>query len=496
MNEKDKATEVFNAFSPDQQQAKLSEFRDKYNLSPEKATKEAFLKEQAASKTANMVPVYGRIPAILEKSRAFPIVGSFTAYPAERLRNTYQILRTATDEMKEGFETGNTVLRNQGIKRLGQWYATQGAAYTAAYGLSQLNGDSETLDKMRSGLPDWLKDSPLMITGKTKDGMNKYVNLGYLHPDQAMLEAVVPMMQKASRGEDVSKDLDDALIRAGTKLFGPYVTPSLAFQAASSLGNVVKGSIGQMEGKDYDASRDLFNIAKVLEPGYTKIVRDMAQSANAFEKFGELGSDAERMAYPQRFGTSRPEAQDFLEVLTMNGLGFPGLKEEVFDPKKILGFTLNTLNSNAKANYNSFAKDLRDKLSDPRARFTFEDILEDYDAILQEQFAAQAASHKLFKDMEGLIGQGKLREHLKSLGLSSVVPSNKKLSSILNGIANPVSKARPRQFWRDLSKDLRDKTGFDYSQGLFDLRQRMINLENNYKGANLKIDPPEIEIQK
>ena len=496
MNEKDKATEVFNAFSPDQQQAKLSEFRDKYNLSPEGATKEAFLKEQAASKTANMVPVYGRIPAILEKSRAFPIVGSFTAYPAERLRNTYQILRTATDEMKEGFETGNTVLRNQGIKRLGQWYATQGAAYTAAYGLSQLNGDSETLDKMRSGLPDWLKDSPLMITGKTKDGMNKYVNLGYLHPDQAMLEAVVPMMQKASRGEDVSKDLDDALIRAGTKLFGPYVTPSLAFQAASSLGNVVKGSIGQMEGKDYDASRDLFNIAKVLEPGYTKIVRDMAQSSNAFEKFGELGSDAERMAYPQRFGTSRPEAQDFLEVLTMNGLGFPGLKEEVFDPKKILGFTLNTLNSNAKANYNSFAKDLRDKLSDPRARFTFEDILEDYDAILQEQFAAQAASHKLFKDMEGLIGQGKLREHLKSLGLSSVVPSNKKLSSILNGIANPVSKARPRQFWRDLSKDLRDKTGFDYSQGLFDLRQRMINLENNYKGANLKIDPPEIEIQK
>ena len=496
MNEKDKATKVFNAFSPDQQQAKLLEFKDRYNLSPDKATKEAFLKEQAASKTANMVPVYGRIPAILEKSRAFPIVGSFTAYPAERLRNTYQILRTATDEMKEGFETGNTVLRNQGIKRLGQWYATQGAAYTAAYGLSELYEDSDTLDKMRSGLPDWLKDSPLMITGKTKDGMNKYVNLGYLHPDQAMLEAVVPMMQKASRGEDVSKDLDDALLNSGLKLFGPYVTPSLAFQAASSLGNIVKGSIDYTGGKNYDPSQDLFDISKVLEPGYTKIVRDMAQSAGAFEKFGELGSDAEKFMYPQRFGKSRPEAQDFVEVLTMNGLGLPGLKEEVFDPKKILGFTLNTLNSNAKANYNSFARDLRDKLSDPRIKITFSDVLEDYNEILQEQFAAQAASHKLFKDMDGLITRNQLLKHLQSLGLSSVVPSNKKLPTILDGRAHPTSKARPRKFWLDMNRDLTEKTGLDYSRSLAKLRQQMINLENKYLGADLKIDPPEIEIQK
>ena len=494
VNEKDKALKVFDAFSPEQQQAKLLDFQKRFSLPAGRATKEAFLKEEAATKTANMVPVYGRIPAILEKSRAFPIVGSFTAYPAERLRNTYQILRTGTDEMIEGFETGNTVLRDQGIKRLGQWYATQGAVYTAAYGLSQMNGDSDTLDEMRSGLPEWQKDSALMLTGKTKDGMNKYINLGYLHPDQAMLEAIVPMMNKASRGEDVSKDLDDALLRAGSKLFGPYVTPSLAFEAASSLGNIVKGTIGEIEGKDYDMSRDLFNIAKIVEPGYTKIVRDMAQSAGAFEKFGELGSDAEQMMYPQRFGTSRPEAEDFIEVLTMNGLGFPGLKEEVFDPKKVLGFTLNTLNTNAKSNYNSFAKDLRDRLSDPRSRFTFGDVLEDYDNILQEQFAAQAASHKLFNDMKNLIGEGQLRKHLKSLGLSSVVPSDKKLSSIISGIANPVSKAKPRQFWIDLGKDLQDKTGLNYRVSLDELRQEMLNLEKKYRGADLKLDPPEIEI--
>ena len=66
--------------------------------------------------------------------RAFPIIGSFTAYPAERLRNVYQILKTGTDEMVEGFETGNAALRNQGIKRLASLYALQGAIYTGSYG--------------------------------------------------------------------------------------------------------------------------------------------------------------------------------------------------------------------------------------------------------------------------------------------------------------------------------------------------------------------------
>lgn len=98
--------------------------------------------------------------------------------------------------------------------------------------------------------------------------------------------------------------------------------------------------------------------------------------------------------------------------------------------------------------------------------------------------------------MEGLVGRGQLMKHLKSLGLSSVVPSNKKLVTILNGRANPTSKARPRKFWLDLNRDLREKTGFNYSKSLAKLRQQMIYLENKYIGADLRVDPPEIEIKK
>ena len=102
-----------------------------------------------------------------------------------------------------------------------------------------------------------------------------------------MLDSVIPMMLKASRGEDVAEDLDKSLMVAGFNLFKPYVTPSLAFEAASSLGNIVKGTVEAVGGRDYDPSQDLFNIAKTVEPGYSKIVRDMAQTSSAYEKFGE-----------------------------------------------------------------------------------------------------------------------------------------------------------------------------------------------------------------
>ena len=48
------------------------------------------LDEEAVSKVMNIVPVYSRIPRILEKMRGLPIVGSFTAFPAENLRMKYR----------------------------------------------------------------------------------------------------------------------------------------------------------------------------------------------------------------------------------------------------------------------------------------------------------------------------------------------------------------------------------------------------------------------
>jgi uncharacterized protein YigA (DUF484 family) len=485
MNERQQAKKVFDSFSPEIQQRKLAEFQQQYSVI--KPTREDYINEQAAIKTGNVTPLYGRIPPLLEKMRAFPIIGSFTAYPAERLRNVYQILKTGTDEMVEGFETGNAALRNQGIKRLASLYAVQGAIYTGAYALNAAFGENETVDKMRASLPDWQKNSALIVTGRTKDGVPEYVDVSYLNPDQYVIAGIVPLMMKASRGEDVSKDLDESIVQAGKKLFEPYVSPSLALEAAMDLGNVITG-------KSTDVARDLASMGKALEPGYTKFVRDMAQDAEAFEKFGTPGSDVERFFYPQRFGTVDEPAEGFIDLLQKNGLFFPGLREEVFNPKRVMGYTLNTINSNAQQNFNSFASKLADMLSDPRSRYNYKDIMEDYDEVLQEQFTAQQAIRKLFQDMEGIIGRKELIKSLRSYDLRGVVPSKDAIRGILNGRSIPTTKADKRQFWLDINRNLYEKTGEYYTQEIADLRRNMAKLENFYRGADLRGDPPELQI--
>lgn len=139
------------------------------------------------------------------------MIGSFTAYPAERIRNTYQIFKIGTDELREGFETGNKELTKQGISRLAQWSAAQGALYTGAYVMNESNGFGDVVDGMRNFLPDWEKNGALVVTGKNKNGNYDYVNLTYIHPDSQFQNAVVPLILKAARGEDVSKDLDKSL---------------------------------------------------------------------------------------------------------------------------------------------------------------------------------------------------------------------------------------------------------------------------------------------
>ena len=203
-NEKTKAKKVFDSFSKEQQAAKLAEFDQTFNAGRGTSTAKDYVKEIASQKTLNLTPVYGRIPKILENLRAVPVIGSFTAYPAERIRNTYQIFKIGTDELREGFETGNKELTKQGISRLAQWSAAQGALYTGAYVMNESNGFGDVVDGMRNFLPDWEKNGALVVTGKNKNGNYDYVNLTYIHPDSQFQNAVVPLILKAARGEDVS----------------------------------------------------------------------------------------------------------------------------------------------------------------------------------------------------------------------------------------------------------------------------------------------------
>jgi len=487
-NEKTKAKKVFDSLSKEQQAAKLAEFDQTFNAGRGTSTAKDYIKEIASQKTLNLTPVYGRIPKILEKLRALPVIGSFTAYPAERIRNTYQIFKIATDELREGFETGNKELTKQGISRLAQWSAAQGALYTGAYVMNESNGFGDVVDGMRNFLPDWEKNGALVVTGKNKNGNYDYVNLTYIHPDSQFQNAVIPLILKAARGEDVSKDLDKSLTNSFYELVDPYVDPSLAFEFTKNM-------------KEFVTTGDKRNLLKALsavEPGYLNFLTDMARDASVFEKFGQVGKDVEKFKYGEVFGTQDARAENLFELLSKNGLVIPGAKTKTFNPKKTMGFAMSNINKNYNLERGKFVKDLKDNLSDPRTKINPVSILKDYDEILQQEFVSQQAFLNLYRDMEKIVGKKELLNIIESLEDSSkgVLLSKKvRKAAINNERSLPITLSDQSKEFAKILRELGKKTGFSYRKDINNLRRQLSRLEEFYKGRSLNAEPPDLEIE-
>ena len=152
---------------------------------------DALRSEIAAQKALDVVPVYSRIPKILEKLRGIPVVGNFSAFPAENLRNKYQLFKIAGDEIRKGFETGNTALVQRGSKRLLSQAGYAAAPATMAYFYNQMEGTSEAADAIREGLMDYQKDHAIAVR-KDKNGKFYYTDLSYSNTDAAVLDIITP----------------------------------------------------------------------------------------------------------------------------------------------------------------------------------------------------------------------------------------------------------------------------------------------------------------
>jgi hypothetical protein len=481
-NEKVRAKNVFNGWDSTIQAEKIAEFGKKFNII--KPTKEQYISERAANNVANTTPIYSRIPKILEKSRAIPVVGSFTAYPAERLRNSYNIFKIATDELQEGFKTGNKALTRAGMSRLSQWTVAQSALLTAAYTANEVAGFGDTAEKLRSLLPDWDKDGAILVTGKDDKGNWKYHNLSYLNPDTYVLEGIMPIIMKAARGMDVTKNLDDSFKNAFVKIATPYVSPSLAVEAGAGMLSFFKD----------DDENGLLKAYKALEPGWIRMARDMSQSAGAFDDT-VFGTKIKDKLYPRRFNAPLPETEGALDYAAKNGFYPPGVKQQTFNPQKTMGYALNNIKKNIGTD-NSFAKDLKKMLADPNTRYNKVDILNSYKEVLEDRFAAQSATKKLFNDMEGLVTKQELFNMLDSLGLDSVVPSKKATRSILNtGKSNLAIISDQDNLWKDINKSLLKETKQNYFKELSELRNDMRQLEAFFKGRDLLGEVPEINIE-
>ena len=461
LSERGRAQDIFDNLTPEQKELKRLQYSQNFGVELPKNKKDfdkfddEMLLEEAAGKTLNIIPVYDRVPKILEKMRDIPIVGAFTAFPAENLRNKYNILKLGAQELREGFATGNKGLIKAGGQRLRQQMTMAALPTIAAYTYNQVVGTDKMESAVRKTQPEWAKYHALQIRPKGKDaeGNETYgvTDLSYNNPDQYVLDIITPLMMAAASGEDVVEKLDELFPYAVKKTFEPFLSPSMATELGLNFLNYAKA--------DTDAGRirHFTNSYKLIEPGIVKLLRDIGGEAavesglNILSKKlngrGEIGTRVRNSLNPSYFGDTAKLARSLTELgIQPTGADskfalalYPfrlGLKEQDYKPKKQIGFAVSNLMRNANGTLKTTTKNIREDLGNPNVTRTLslKGVIKDYNTALEEQFAAQQGVYELVNDLKTFMTVPQIRAILRDKKIKTAGGfSNTEIENIIEG---------------------------------------------------------------
>ena len=380
----------------------------------EGAFDEKIIDELAVQKTLNVVPVYSRIPKILEKVRGLPVIGNFAAFPAENLRNKYYLFKIAGDELVKGFETGNMQLVRAGVRRLLAQSGYAAAPATMAYFYNQLEGTGDALEAIRNGLAPYQKDHAIAVR-KGKKGKFFYTDLTYSNTDAAVLDIIMPFIMSAARGENPGEALVEVFPRAAWSYLSSFMEPSLATEVITDFVEYAKADT------DEEQAKILARMGKTMVPGFLKSIVESGADLGAFNQ-SEYLSQAERYFKPLFYGEDRKRFEDsadlssFLARHSINTKYGPLLAtfgivsgEQEFNPAKVFGYVSRDVQRNVLKDIQSTKREMISKIGDPTLSYDYEDMLKEYEELFEEQFAAQQQLAKLIHSYSKIMPKNDLQ---------------------------------------------------------------------------------------
>jgi len=187
-----------------------------------------FIKGESADIALNVTPTYSRVPEIVKSLNYVPVVGNFTAFPAEVLRNGLNTLQRAIKEIA----SSNPELQKVGARRLaGGLTTTVGIpAGLTATALSMTGADKEQLDAYkRSFAAPWEKTATMIPTGTDARGnITGLYNFSYTNPYDYLQKPFKAVMNAYANGERNEAGLMDIATNASVDMVGEFVNPFLS----------------------------------------------------------------------------------------------------------------------------------------------------------------------------------------------------------------------------------------------------------------------------
>lgn len=231
------------------------------------------LKENAAKIARDVHWTYSLSPVAVGKIKQFPFVAPFITFTTEVIRTTRNTMALAYNEIKEGNRTGNKELSAIGWKRVRGMGIAALAPSTAAGAIGMMAGISgEDDDDLRRFLPDWQKNSQLMVF-RNKDGKVSFIDVSYLDPYEYWKRPITAFLRALAAPDDSSamERITEGAVQAGAQLLNPFAAEQILSGAILDIARNQKQDGGQLWNPEDTGARVAAKIGDHLwnafEPG-------------------------------------------------------------------------------------------------------------------------------------------------------------------------------------------------------------------------------------
>ena len=441
----------------------------------------------AADAVKDTMPIYPRIGKAVRALDVFPLIGNFTSFASENIRNSGNILGRGLKEMsftippelrqqigEEAASAFERQIRGEGAQRLMSYtaVATIGPSQAVKATMYATGTTQEQYDALKSQLPRYMDGHQLLILSNDQKGKVDYIDLSYVSPYAFVLDPARAALEIYKREGKLDKSqverIGSGALRGLTMFAEPFGEESLIYERLRDVlpskdapllsivgrggktenGVPVYNSTDSIGDKIDKATGHLLN---GVIPAYSQLIGEVDRPFSALDvpKTGNL-----RKAVRETFNQGR-----VLRSIT----GAPGGRGEEYKPFKegarlVTGFTPMTLDIR-----NDFA--FAGKAYTPRrteaksaaqrdmkkGNLTMEDMLTSWDTYLDNLYREQS---NLYQDIEAA---RKLMPGLSKSRQDTIIRQNltkgaklgkAEANAIMNGEFWPTDASK--ELWKDL----------------------------------------------
>lgn len=294
----------------------------------------------AAQRVRSMLPNYGMVgTGVRQGYERAPVIGNFTSFAFETIRNSVNILDTGMKELSfklsddaaaairraggnpEQFQSG---VRAEGLHRLSS-YVAMASVIPKQIQRASMIATGTTEDDIQAAKrlgPEYLSGVDLIVTKNDGEGKMELINLNQTAPYAFALEgaqaAIEAYAETGDLGGSTIKQISDATIAGVVKYFEPFLAPTIITDRVLDVspargGRTAEGAriYGESDSLSDKVVAGMYHVTDAFLPGYARLA--------VTGRGGEISPGNVTRAVqgiPSRQGDELSQMEEFGKILT------------------------------------------------------------------------------------------------------------------------------------------------------------------------------------